>query len=78
MSKILEIIPASQLKDKLPQFLNIDLDLIFKTGVVMHGVILKITDEQILFKDKILNKHKFTFNQIEEVVLDKEKIIHLD
>ncbi len=74
MSKILEIIPASQLKEKLPGLLNTDLDLIFKTGVVMHGVILKITSEEILFKDKILNKHKFTFNQLEEVVLDKENL----
>lgn len=74
MSKILEIIPASQLKEKLPRLLNTDLDLVFKTGVVMHGVILKITGEEILFKDKILNKHKFTFSQLEEVVLDKENL----
>lgn len=73
MSKILEIIPASLLKEKLPQLLNLDLDLVFKSGMVMHGIVLKITGEEITFKDKILNKHKFTYTQLEEVILDKEK-----
>ena len=71
MGKTLEIIPASKLREKLPQLLNTEMDVIFKNGTVIHGNIVKIEGDTIRFKDKIFNKHVFSFSELEEVVLDK-------
>ena len=71
MGRVLEIIPASALAARLPKLIGVEMDVIFKNSVVLHGSILKVSGNQILFKDKILNKHKFELQEIEELVLTK-------
>jgi sRNA-binding regulator protein Hfq len=59
-----------QIIEKLPTFLQREMNLILKNGVTLHGKIETFDNTKIKFKDSIHRKHFIPLMDIEEIVLD--------
>ncbi len=49
----------------------IELNMILKNGVTLHGIILSYHASALVLKDSIQRKHTVKLIDIEEIVLDK-------
>lgn len=65
-------IDEKELSEKLPDLLGIEMNLILKNDVTLHGKILKIKAQQIQFKDSVLRTHWLNIAELAEVILDKK------
>lgn len=63
---------SEHLATKLPSLLNQELNMILKNDVTLHGKILRIQSDMVIFKDSILRKHQIPFHSIAEIIIDKQ------
>jgi hypothetical protein len=61
----------AELPEKLPDLLNIELNLVLKNDVTLHGKIIQVQNQKIQFKDSILRLHWLKMMEIAEIILDK-------
>ncbi len=54
--------------------LGLEVNLLLKTGVILHGIIVDITGETLVLKDLRMKKHQLPVQLIEEIMLDKESL----
>jgi hypothetical protein len=60
-----------ELAEKLPNLLNIELNLVLKNDMTLHGKIIRVQNQKIQFKDSILRLHWLKTLEIAEIILDK-------
>lgn len=72
MGKRLIKIFEAQIPSTLPQLLEQEIHLILKNNVTLHGIILKIDNQQIIFKDMILRKHKIPISELSQIIKDEK------
>lgn len=59
-----------QLASQVPALIGIDLNIILKNGITIHGKILSFEDSTLIVADAFEKKHAIKIETIEEVILD--------
>jgi EAL domain-containing protein (putative c-di-GMP-specific phosphodiesterase class I) len=54
--------------------LNLEVNLLLKSGIALHGLIIEITEQMLVLKDLRMKKHLLPIQLIEEIMLDKETL----
>lgn len=68
MGRVLKRVHVDELKEKLPEILNLELDIVLEDNNVIHGYILSHTAEYIVFRNMVRNKSKIAIRSIKEVL----------
>jgi hypothetical protein len=71
MGKRQKRIFAKDLNEKLPDLLNLELNLILKNDVTLHGKITKLENQHFTFQDSVQRKHHLRIVEIGEIILDE-------
>ena len=71
MGKKLIRISQVELNSSIEQFVAIELNLVLKTGSVLHGVIQNVKGDIISLKNLKGNKMIVNIRDIEEIIFDK-------
>ncbi len=72
MGKRLTRIFEAQIQTHLPKLLGQEIHLILKNNVTLHGIILKIETQHIVFKDMILRKHTIPIAELSQILKDEK------
>ena len=72
MGKRLIRIFDSEITEKIQSLVDIEINLILKNDVTLHGKITQADKLNIQFKDSIRRIHKIKLTEIAEIVLEKE------
>lgn len=74
MGKRQKRIFAQDLKEKMTDLLNLELNLILKNDVTLHGKIIKLENQDVTFQDFVNRKHSFKIEEIAEIILDEKSL----
>jgi len=58
--------------EHLPELLQKAVQLVLRSRVVLHGVLLKLTPEHLQLQDQRSGKHLVPVEQVEEIIYDVE------
>ena len=70
MSKRLVRLQGGKIEEELAQLKNREIDLVLKSGAVIHGLIISNKDKTLIVKNAVRNKVKVEIASILEIVYD--------
>jgi len=62
----------TDISEHLPELLQKAVQVVLRSRVVLHGVLLKLTPEQLQLQDQRFGKHMVPVEQVEEIIYDVE------
>ncbi len=62
---------SDQIPEKITSLLDVEINMILKNDVTLHGKILESQAKQILFRDSIRRKHRIKLEEIAEIIVDQ-------
>ena len=68
MGKILYRVFAHQLKKELSNLLNKEVDVVLANNSVLHGVILKTSETELVLRNSVRNKTVIALSEIQEIL----------
>lgn len=71
MGKRLVRIFEAEIPSQIPSLLNLELNLILKNNLTLHGKIIQLKNTEILFQDMLYKKHKIMVSSVSEIIFDK-------
>lgn len=61
-----------EFRQNLPTLLQIEINIILKNDITLHGKIIHQDSSKILFRDSINRTHHLLIDDITEIILDQE------
>ncbi|MBF9252084.1 hypothetical protein I2I11_02145 [Pontibacter sp. 172403-2] len=58
--------------ERLPELLQRAVQVVLRSRVVLHGVLLKLTPGQLQLQDQRFGKHLVPVEEVEEIIYDVE------
>jgi hypothetical protein len=58
----------------MPIIQGLEVNLLLKTGVILHGIITGIKGGTLSLKDLRMKNHQLPVSLIEEIIIDKETL----